>query len=58
MRYRIKLINSKTGERMITTWAFSSKKKAVEWATKWKESMEEADCEILDTKNGFKKVEF
>lgn len=58
MRYRMKLINTKTGEKQISMIGFNSKKAAIEWATQWRNASAETDCEIIDTKNGFKKVEF
>ena len=47
MYYRIKLINTKTGERCLTTQTFRSKKKAAEFAEQWKAAVPNADCEIL-----------
>ncbi len=58
MRYRMKLINTQTNEKMISNIGFNSKKAAIEWATQWRNAGPTTDCEILDTKNGFKKVEF
>lgn len=54
----MKLINTKTGEKQISMIGFNSKKAAIEWATQWRNASAETDCEILDTKNGFQKVEF
>lgn len=50
MRYKIKLINTKTNETKMTNWSFSSRKAANEWATKWRVQGEPFDCEIIDTK--------
>ena len=58
MRYRIKLINTVTKETQLSTIAFTSKKKAIEWAVAWRNASAETDCEIIDTKNGFTKIEF
>ena len=58
MRYRIRLINANTGESQISMISFSSKKQAIEWATKWRNASEATDCEILDTKNGNKRIDF
>lgn len=46
MYYRVILINTKTGERKLTTQTFKSKKKATEWAEAWKKAVPNADCEI------------
>lgn len=56
MRYRIKLINTETGETQITMWSFSNRKSATEWAERWREQGKQFDCQVLDTKNGFKVV--
>ena len=58
MRYRMKLINTRTGEKQLSTISFNSKKKAIEWATQWRNASPVTDCEILDTKNEFRKIEF
>jgi len=50
MRYRIKLINTETKETMLTTWSFSSRKAADEWAAQWKAQGDPFDCEVIDTK--------
>lgn len=57
-RYRILLINDLTGERMLTTWFFSSKRQAMEFARCWRGVTEGANCEILDTKNGNKRIDY
>lgn len=46
MYYRLLLINTKTGERLLTTTRFSSKKKATEFAEAWKKAVPNADCEV------------
>lgn len=58
MRYRMRLINTKTGEKQISMIGFNNKKDAIEWATQWKNAGPTTDCEILDTKKGFQKVNF
>ena len=58
MRYRVRLINRITHESQLTLLGFTSKKKAIEWATLWKRLTPETDCEIIDTKNNFAKVAF
>ena len=57
-RYRIKLINAFTKESMLTPFSFKDKNEAIEWATKWRASGDEMDCQILDTKNDNKAIEF
>ena len=57
-RYRIKLINEFTKETQITMMGFNNKNEAIDWATKWRASGDEFNCEILDTKKDFEKVEF
>lgn len=46
MYYRMVTINKTTGERRVQFQRFTSKKKAIEYAGKWKESFPNADCEI------------
>jgi hypothetical protein len=50
MKYQIKLINTKTNKAVLTSWVFTSKKKANEWAEKWKAQGEPFDCEIVKIK--------
>lgn len=50
MRYRIVLINNVTGERMVSTMGFTSRKKAEEFAEKWRALGEEYGAEVKDTK--------
>ena len=45
--YRIKLINTKTGESRLTTITFRSKKKASEWAEEFKSVTPNSDVEII-----------
>lgn len=47
MYYRMVLVNKKTGKRSVQFQQFTSKKKAIEYADKWKESFPSADCEIF-----------
>lgn len=56
MRYRIRLINTKTKETQLSLIGFTSKKSAIEWATQWKAQGEPFDCDVLDTKKNFIKV--
>jgi hypothetical protein len=58
IRYRIKLVNAFTKESVITPFGFTNKEEAVEWATKWRSSGDEMDCEILDSKNNNKPIKF
>lgn len=46
--FRVVLINRKTGERQLTVTKFSSRKKAIEWATKFCLTIPSADFEIKD----------
>ena len=45
--YRVVLINTKTGERRLTTQTFKSAKKADEWATMWMKAVPNSDCEVV-----------
>ena len=51
MRYRIVLINNKTGERLISAIGFTSRKKADEFAEEWRALGEEYGAEVRDMKN-------
>lgn len=50
MRYRIVLINNKTGERLISAIGFTSRKKAEAFAEEWRALGEEYGAEVRDMK--------
>lgn len=47
MKYRIILINTKTGERKMLGNIFTSRKKAIECATKFCLNVDNADFEVI-----------
>ena len=47
MKYRIILINTKTNERRMLNDLFTSRKKAIDFATKFCLAIENADFEII-----------
>ena len=50
MRYRIILINTVTKERLVSSIGFTSRKKAEEFAEKWRNCGKEYEAEVKDTK--------
>lgn len=50
MRYRIILINNKTGERMISAIGFTSRKKAEAFAKEWRSLGDKYGAEVRDMK--------
>lgn len=48
MRYRIRLNNLETGESRYTTWTFSNKKVAIEWAKKWNDLGHPFGANVID----------
>lgn len=45
--YRVRLINTETGEKRLTPTLYTSKKKAVEFAEAFEKTMENAKCEVI-----------
>ena len=51
MRYRIILKNNITGERLVSTIGFTSRKKAEAFAEEWRSLGKEYGAEVKDMKN-------
>lgn len=50
-RYRVRLISTDTHVSQLTTWSFSSKKSAIEFANEWNSVPENhVLCEVFDSK--------
>lgn len=47
MYYRVAIKNTKTGESMLTTITFTSKKKATAWAEEFKKVQPNSDTKVI-----------